>query len=130
MTTLSLREAAEQTGVSKSTIFRAIRSGKLSAARTADGNFEIDPAELFRVYPPKMMDVAPGRVTESLAVQDAPDAETAVKLAVMEAELKALREMVAELRNDRNAWQQQTERMTLALSGPKGSLSWWRRLAG
>jgi excisionase family DNA binding protein len=130
MTTLSLREAAEQTGVSKSTIFRAIRAGKLSAARTADGNFEIDPAELFRVYPPKTADVAPERATESLVGHSAPDAETAMKLALLDAEVKALREMVAELRNDRNAWQQQTERMTLALSGPKESRSWWRRLAG
>src|SRR3954451_20637242 len=53
MTTLSLREAAEQTGVSKSTVFRAIRAGKLSAGRDEGGNFEIDPAELFRVFPPK-----------------------------------------------------------------------------
>lgn len=130
MTTLSLREAAEQTGVSKSTIFRAIRAGKLSAARTADGNFEIDPSELFRVYPPKTADAAPERVTQSLVGHDAPDAETVVKLAVMEAELKALREMVVELRNARDQWQQQTERMTIALSGPKESRSWWRRLAG
>jgi excisionase family DNA binding protein len=130
MTTLSLREAAEQTGVSKSTIFRAIRAGKLSAARTPDGNFEIDPAELFRVYPPKTADVAPERATEPLVGHGAPDAETAMKLALLDAEVKALREMVAELRNDRNAWQQQTERMTLALSGPKESRSWWRRLAG
>ena len=130
MTTLSLREGAEQTGVSKSTIFRAIRAGKLSAARTADGNFEIDPAELFRVYPPKTADVAPERATESLAGHGAPDTETAMKLALLDAEVKALREMVAELRNDRNAWQQQTERMTLALAWPKESRSWWRRLAG
>lgn len=130
MTTLSLREAAEQTGVSKSTIFRAIRAGKLSAARTADGNFEIDPAELFRVYPPKTTDVAPERVTESSVGHGAPDADTTMKLALLDAEVKALREMVAELRNDRNAWQQQTERMTLALSGPKETRSWWRRLAG
>ena len=130
MTTLSLREAAEQTGVSKSTIFRAIRAGKLSAGRTVDGNFEIDPAELFRVYAPKQTPVAVECVAEPKLGHDAPDAETAMKLALLDAEVKALREMVAELRNDRNAWQQQTERMTLALSGPKESRSWWRRLAG
>ncbi len=50
MATFSLREAAEQAGTSKSTIFRAIKGGRLSAARTDDGGFAIDPAELFRVY--------------------------------------------------------------------------------
>ena len=95
MTTLSLREAAEQTGVSKSTVFRAIRAGKLSAARTADGNFEIDPAELFRVYAPKQTPVAVECVAEQKLGHDAPDAETAMKLALLDAEVKALREMVA-----------------------------------
>jgi excisionase family DNA binding protein len=35
MTSLSLREAAEQAGTSKSTIRRPIKSGRMSATRTA-----------------------------------------------------------------------------------------------
>jgi hypothetical protein len=50
MAVLSLREAAEQTGTSKVDIWRAIRSGMLPAQRTHDGDFAIDPAELFRVF--------------------------------------------------------------------------------
>ena len=53
MASLSLREAAEQAGTSKSTIWRAIRAGRLSATRTDDGGFAIDPAELFRVFEPQ-----------------------------------------------------------------------------
>jgi len=53
MTTLSLRSAAELAGVNKSTIFRAIQKGRLSAARTDTGDFAINPAELLRVYPSK-----------------------------------------------------------------------------
>lgn len=49
---LSMSSAATQAGVSKATIHRAIKSGKLSAARRDDGSYEIDPAELFRVYAP------------------------------------------------------------------------------
>ena len=52
MAVFSLREAAEQAGTSKSTIWRAIRAGRLSATRTDDGGFAIDPAELFRAFPP------------------------------------------------------------------------------
>jgi len=46
----SLTEAARQTGVSKSTIYRAVKSGKISAKRNEDAEYEIDPAELFRVF--------------------------------------------------------------------------------
>lgn len=48
---LTLGQAAKEAGVSKPTLSRAIKSGKLSAEKQADGSFSIDPAELFRVYP-------------------------------------------------------------------------------
>jgi len=48
----TLGTAAKATGVSKSTIYRAVKSGKLSASRNADDEYEIDPAELHRVYEP------------------------------------------------------------------------------
>ena len=49
---LSASQAAKETGKSIPTITRAIKSGKLSADKTDTGGFEIDPAELFRVFPP------------------------------------------------------------------------------
>src|SRR5215211_1879213 len=58
MATFGLREAALQAGVDKSTIHRAIQSGRLSAARTENGGYSIDAAELLRVYPPKPVDSA------------------------------------------------------------------------
>jgi len=48
---LTLRQAAELTGKSKSTLTRAIKSGRLSASRDGEGMYSIDPAELARVYP-------------------------------------------------------------------------------
>jgi hypothetical protein len=48
-----LREAAEQAGTSKTSIFRAIKSGRLSATRDDQGGVQIDPAELARALPPK-----------------------------------------------------------------------------
>jgi hypothetical protein len=48
----SLGTAAIATGKSKTTIHRAIKSGKLSAFKNDDGTFEIDPAELHRVFYP------------------------------------------------------------------------------
>lgn len=49
---LTLGQAAIETGMAKSAISRAIKSGRLSARKKENGSFEIDPAELFRVYPP------------------------------------------------------------------------------
>lgn len=51
MAGLSLSQAAKATGRSKSTIGRAIKSGRLSAARNDDDTFSIDPSELFRAFP-------------------------------------------------------------------------------
>lgn len=47
----TLTKAAEETGLARSTIFNAIKYGKVSATRDEHNRFVIDPAELFRVYP-------------------------------------------------------------------------------
>ena len=39
------------TGKSKPTIAKAIKRGQISAVKAADGSYQIDPAELHRVYP-------------------------------------------------------------------------------
>lgn len=49
---LTLAEAANETGLTRSAIFKSIKSGKLSASKDGQGHFQIDPAELFRVYKP------------------------------------------------------------------------------
>lgn len=48
---ISIREGAIATGKAKPTILKAIKSGRLSATKTVKGEWEVDPAELFRVYP-------------------------------------------------------------------------------
>ena len=48
----SVRQAAEATGKTKPTILRAIQKGKISAKKDEHGEWEIDPAELHRVYEP------------------------------------------------------------------------------
>ena len=45
---LNLSDAAKVSGQSKSTIWRAVNSGRLSATRTYTGDYQIDPAELHR----------------------------------------------------------------------------------
>jgi hypothetical protein len=48
----SLQQAVTATGLNKSTILRAIKAGKVSAVRDEQGQWQVEPAELHRVYPP------------------------------------------------------------------------------
>ena len=49
----SIGQASIETGKPKSTISRAIKSGKLSANKNGN-RYDIDAAELFRVFPPNV----------------------------------------------------------------------------
>lgn len=48
----SLTQASKEVGKSKPTISKAIKTGRLSAAKVGQG-YQIDASELFRVYPKK-----------------------------------------------------------------------------
>ena len=123
-------------GVSKSTIQRAIKSGRLSATRTDDGGYAIDPAELHRVYPARNGDDAAR--TDAVG-QDATSPAPAAT-AMLEAELASLRELLRradreadDLRADREAWRAQAENASATvrqLTDQRERPSWWRRLIG
>jgi hypothetical protein len=51
MPEMTLSQASEWAGKTRSTVFKTIKSGRLSARRTDVGQWMIDPAELARVYP-------------------------------------------------------------------------------
>ncbi|MEY3759652.1 MAG: hypothetical protein RIR39_1143, partial [Pseudomonadota bacterium] len=52
MQPFTLNKAATASNKSKATILKAIRLGKLSANRNEKNQWQIDPSELFRCYPP------------------------------------------------------------------------------
>ena len=43
--------AAAAVGRNKTAILRAIKAGKISAAKDENGEWQIDPADLHRIYP-------------------------------------------------------------------------------
>ena len=114
---LTLRQAEQRVHASKSTILRAIHSGKLSAEREGpDGTYRIVPAELFRVFSPKS-DGSPS-VVEDEAGEGAPAEAIAMARLIAENEklsalLEAERRRGEELRVDRDAWKGQAERLSL-----------------
>ncbi|MFL5172531.1 MAG: hypothetical protein ACJ8CX_18000 [Microvirga sp.] len=139
MATFSLRQAAQEAGTSKSTILRAIQSGRLSATRTDDGGYSIDPAELFRVYPPKSIAADPeaDRSTGQNAIAIAPinPTEMLVRQAQLEAAVSGLQAILdserkrgEELRTERDRWAAQAERLALpAPQNRRGFVGWLKR---
>lgn len=132
MAQLSLREAADACGVSKSTILRAIKSGRMSAPRTDDGGYAIDPAELHRVYPPRTT-TAPER-NGAMGQDTTPTISGAT--AMLDNEIASLREMLRradketeDLREDRDRWRNQAENAQRLITD-QTTRSWWRRLVG
>lgn len=139
MARLSIRDAAKLVGVSRSAVFRAIRSGKISAPRKENGDYAIDTSELFRVFEPKsgeqrdadaeQRDTGGPRPTRQTE-QGSETAETGVT-AALKAEVEALKELVRRLDRDkddlkaeRDRWAQQAERLALA-APQRARRSWW-----
>ncbi len=48
----TIATAAAAVGRIKTAILRAIKAGKISVAKYGNGEWQIDPAELHRIYPP------------------------------------------------------------------------------
>jgi hypothetical protein len=61
---LSLREAVKHFDVSRPTLQKAIKSGKLSGVQNGKGHWTIDPAEMARVYQPRS--ALPDKVEKAL----------------------------------------------------------------
>ena len=49
---LTLAQAAQATGLNRSTILRAIKSGRISGTRDDLGAWTVEPVELHRIFPP------------------------------------------------------------------------------
>jgi hypothetical protein len=115
----TLNAAAKLSGRAKSTISKAIKDGRLSAARNDKGGFDIDGAELSRVFPFPVADQTP---------VPQPNTENEHENKVLEVELKAERQMrerllseIEDLKIQRDKWQDQAQTLLLSnQSQPEG----------
>jgi excisionase family DNA binding protein len=121
---LSLSQAAKLTGKSKSTINRAIKTGKISATRHNDGSYSIDPSELSRAFNLEPQEGSKRRDAE-------PDGNRLLeRIEALEAMLNREREISADLKEDRDRWRQQANALLTDQRSPasNGSRWWpWRR---
>ena len=112
----TLATAAKATGLNKSTILRAIKSGQITGTKDQFGEWRVEPVELHRVYP---------AVAELSAGSDVPRRHATSDAAALDAEIEALisragnllREQLDEVRRARDTDQRERR-------------PWWRRLAG
>jgi hypothetical protein len=127
----TLAAAATAAGLNKTTILRAIKSGKISAQMDEHGHWCIEPAELHRVYPPVASHAESYAAAQRDAAFDAvAAAELKFKVALAEQRLAELKDDLEDMRSQRNAWQAQAERLALTAGRAQQeqrSHWWWRR---
>jgi len=127
---LSASQAAQEVGKSVPTITRAIKSGKLSAHKLESGGYEIDPAELFRVFP--------ALTRNDNATPTMLGNETPIENRVLQAQIEAKDEQIALLVSERDDLRrrlddeaserrQLSQRLLAAPDKPAGERkrSWW-----
>lgn len=126
---LTAGQAAKETGRSIPTITRAIKKGQLSAEKTDSGGYLIEASELYRVFPPVTRN---DDVTPNMLGNETPN-DTKVlqaeihflreKMEGLEAERdrerRLLTEQLADIRQDRDHWREQAEKVTRLLPPPE-----------
>lgn len=101
MTKLTPREAVKLYQVSRTTLMGALENGTISAEKTDAGHWQIDPAELARVYQPRAPQKAVSRSKPDQLIRREPDQKPPLdhvlelRLARAEAALDAEREKTA-----------------------------------
>ena len=131
---LTLGQAARLTGTSKTTLTRAVKAGRLSATRRDDGVYSIDPAELARVYSVYSVKVetpATGAATVATVHQATPARDPGdtvalqVEIELLRAQLDMMREHAAELRHQRDGWQNAAELSQRLLADQRPRRGWF-----
>jgi hypothetical protein len=124
MPAFTLAQAIAATGRSRSTLIRAIRRGKLSAARDESGTYLVEPSELHRVFP----------VISAGTPDDPSDgvprhADLAARLDAERAKNAILQDVIADLRQQRDRESEERRRLTAVLADLRqvpARRAWWR----
>lgn len=119
----TLGTAAKATGKAKSTILRAVKSGIISASRSHDGSYEIEPSELHRVFPPNSTQPHTSNDTKP---HEEYDATLRLRLEILASERDRERAQMQETIDDLRArLDRSEERITALLVPPSKRSRWW-----
>jgi hypothetical protein len=132
----TLAEAAVACGLDKSTVRRAVRSGRISGTRDDLGVWHVEPAELHRVFPPLARPAeAAGALPRDALLQTPLDAAERTGGDPTDVLVQELRRVIEDLRADRDHWRTAFETAQRLLPSPAPRtepepkpLTWWRWL--
>lgn len=102
MASLSLNKAAKEAGVAKTTLLSALNSGRISAEKNDKGHWQIDPSELFRVFP-RTGSLEPAEPNATPIKNH----QRPTKDSALEIEVKMLREQISRMDAERNREREQ-----------------------
>ena len=148
MTYLTVRQAAERAGVSRQTMFRHIKDGRVSATVDRDGQKQIDVAELLRVFGELQSPVAePKTVSDRTRLTHKSETVPSVayqieleklraQLELKAAELAMAKERISELKSrehqvveEKNRLLTLIEQQSRLLAAPTPKAAPWKRTA-
>jgi hypothetical protein len=118
MAVLKFREALEEAGTGKSTMWRAVKSGCVSAELTEDGGAPSDSLPQL----PAPETIMTSGLAAKLSGADAAISNLQQHLDQVKASHNELRRALDDLMRDRDEWRRRAERLA--------ERPWWRRLAG
>lgn len=139
----TLREAAKATGVSRTTIHNALKSGKISYANKTSSGYKIEPSELFRVFEPVNKKTAnvDTSIDDSGQLVTHIDTKSETEIALLREILQRekdnasyLKEQISDLQKDRDQWRQQAQQVTYLLEDKRDKKeallndSWFKRI--
>ena len=111
---LSLNKASQTCGRSKSTLLEAIKSGRMTAPKNDRGHYDIDPAELHRVFPFEMID-RPEPVPTQHPKPLPTTLENHPETTALKREIDFLRETLAKAETSSEHWRLMAERQQTLL---------------
>jgi excisionase family DNA binding protein len=135
----TLATAAEAAKVTKPTVFRWIKTGKISAVKTENGTYRIEPVELHRYLNSVAKETLPAETAKQTETPLGVAADTLPEMITLRFEvekLKALleterqriedaRQLIDDVRAERDRWAAQAERLALPAPETKRKGSWW-----
>jgi hypothetical protein len=116
MAKVSLTQGAKLAGVSRSTLNRHLKQGKVSKVNGSDGKPCVDTSELQRVYGSLSRDTPSQSVPLKQHGTHHDTAENDIEIAVLRAELNATKEQLEETRKDRDEWKGQAKTLSVFLT--------------
>ena len=129
---LSLGQAAKQAGITKATLARYIKSGRISAAKQPDGSYHIDASELDRIKEIRATISHNTSDKAGIAKQFDTPSDTGVskrEYEMMEKLLQEKERMIAELQMERDEWRKQAQTLLLTQAQPREQAKprrWWQ----